>query len=276
MGDGFEIRTADGRTVRYYDTGEGSGPAATMFWHHGTPQTGRILEPVADAAARRGIRVVSCARPGYEGSSPLPGRSIADAAADVLAVADALGVERFVSVGASGGGAHAAACAALAPDRVSAVATLAGIAPYTDEFDWFAGMASPGALRAARQGVEERTRYAETAEFDESSFVGADWSALERAWGALGDDAGRAGSGGHQAEIDDDLAYATAWGVELAAIAAPVLLVQGRLDRVVPEAHAQWMLDRLPDAELWLRPRDGHISVLAALPVALDWLLARP
>jgi pimeloyl-ACP methyl ester carboxylesterase len=67
----------------------------------------------------------------------------------------------------------------------------------------------------------------------------------------------------------------TPWGFDLADVDVPVLLVQGGLDRVVPQAHAQWMLGRLPDAELWLRPRDGHVSVLAALPVALDWLLAR-
>ena len=30
-----------------------------------------------------------------------------------------------------------------------------------------------------------------------------------------------------------------------------------------------------PTAELWLRPRDGHISVLDACPVAMDWLLAQ-
>jgi hypothetical protein len=30
----------------------------------------------------------------------------------------------------------------------------------------------------------------------------------------------------------------------------------------------------VPRPELWLRPRDGHVSVLDACPVALDWLKA--
>jgi hypothetical protein len=31
-----------------------------------------------------------------------------------------------------------------------------------------------------------------------------------------------------------------------------------------------------PDwAALWLRPRDGHVSVLSALPIAVGWLLAQ-
>jgi hypothetical protein len=25
-------------------------------------------------------------------------------------------------------------------------------------------------------------------------------------------------------------------------------------------------------SELWLRPRDGHISILSAVPLAMDWL----
>jgi pimeloyl-ACP methyl ester carboxylesterase len=55
-----------------------------------------------------------------------------------------------------------------------------------------------------------------------------------------------------------------------------VLVVQGGEDRVVPPAHADWLVRRCPAAELWLRPRDGHVSVLDACPVALDWLLEVP
>ncbi|GAA1441865.1 alpha/beta fold hydrolase [Leifsonia poae] len=276
MDDGAELTVGD-RAVRYYDTGPvGAAPGGgglTAFWHHGTPQTGRLLAPVVEAAAERGIRIVSVTRPSYEGSSPLPGRSIAAAARDVLAVADALGIRKFATVGASGGGSHALACAGLAPDRVFAVVALAAVAPYTDEIGWFDGMAADAALRSARESRDARARFAETAEFDESSFVGADWTALEGAWGVLGADAGRAGGAGPGGEIDDDVAYVNDWGVELAEIEAPVLLVQGGLDRVVPAAHAQWMLGRLPRAELWLRPREGHISVLGALPVAFDWIV---
>ena len=46
-------------------------------------------------------------------------------------------------------------------------------------------------------------------------------------------------------------------------------------DRVVPPAHADWMARHVPHPELWLRPRDGHVSVLRACPVAIDWLRAR-
>ena len=70
------------------------------------------------------------------------------------------------------------------------------------------------------------------------------------------------------------MAFADPWGFELGAISAPVLLVQGGEDRVIPPAHADWLLGHIPSAELWLRPRDGHVSVLDACPVAMDWLRA--
>jgi pimeloyl-ACP methyl ester carboxylesterase len=57
-------------------------------------------------------------------------------------------------------------------------------------------------------------------------------------------------------------------------IEAPVLLVQGGEDRIVPPAHADWLLRHCPRSELWLRPRDGHVSILDACPLAMDWLVA--
>jgi hypothetical protein len=41
---------------------------------------------------------------------------------------------------------------------------------------------------------------------------------------------------------------------------------------VAPVAHGRWLAERTPSAELWLRPDDGHISVLRSAPAALGWL----
>lgn len=274
MSDPRTFSTADGRAVRFFDTG-GDPAAPVLVWHHGTPQTGAVIAPVAAEAAARGLRVVSVARPGYPGSDALPGRSVADAAGDVLAVLDALGVGSFVTVGASGGGPHALALAALAGDRATGAVAHAGLAPFDRSPDWFSGMVSPGGLRAALSGRDARLRYAETAEFDPESFTSRDYEALNGVWGPLGADAGAGAAEGHAGEADDDLAYVSPWGVELRAVRTPVLLIQGGADRVVPPSHAAALLERLPDAELWLRPREGHVSVLIALGVALDWALSR-
>lgn len=175
-------------------------------------------------------------------------------------------------MGASGGGPHALACAAELPDRVTGVVSLAGIAPFTEEFDWFGGMVAPGGLKAAMSGAEARAKFAEIDEFDMDSFTSADFEALSGEWASLGADAQRAGEAGSDGLVDDDVAFVRPWGIELSAITAPVLLVQGGQDRVVPPAHADWLRQRLPKAQLWSRPDDGHVSVLHACADAMDWL----
>ena len=271
----LDIARPGDRVLHAYDTGVASGTSGlTVVWHHGSPQTGRLPDPLRGAAATRGIRLLSYGRPSYGGSTPQPGRMVGDAAADVVAILDAVGVERVVAMGASGGGPHGLAGVALRPDRVTAAVSLAGPAPYTEDFDWYAGMIDPDGLRIGRQGRAARAAYAEVAEFDPDSFTAADYAALDGSWASLGQDAGRAGTETPDGLVDDDVATAHPWGFDVREIAAPVLLVHGRKDRVVPFGHSEWLSHHLPHAEFWVRPRDGHISVLEAVPVALDWLLA--
>ena len=269
----LDVTTPDGRILHAYDTGPDAASTVTLVWHHGSPQTGAPLDPVLAAALERGIRLVSYGRPSYGGSTPKPGRDVGSAADDVAAVADALGIERFAVMGASGGGPHALACAALLPDRVRGVVSIAGLAPYTDRFDWFAGMVAPGGLRSALEGGREgRAAFAETDEFDADQFIAADFAALEGEWASLGADVGRSAQWGDGGLIDDDVAFTSPWGFGVEAVAAPVLLVHGDRDRVVPALHSSWLLSRLPKAQLWARPDDGHVSVLSVIPDALDRL----
>ncbi|MEV8517338.1 alpha/beta hydrolase [Dactylosporangium sp. NPDC051484] len=267
-----DIRVAGERTLRAYDSG---GDGSAVFWHHGTPHTGAILAPQLAGAVERGLRLVTYARPGYGGSTPVPGRDVASAADDAAAVADAFGVGRFAVIGASGGAPHALACAALLPDRVSAAATFAGLAPYAEEGFWFEGMTDDGALRAAIEGRDARLRYAQSAQFDPAVFTDADWAALNGPWAALGEDAGRASETGVVGQVDDDLAYVSPWGFDPADIAVPVLVVHGDKDRMVPVRHSERLMTVLPDATRWPRPGDGHVSVMTAYGDALDWLISR-
>ena len=268
----WNLRLADGRTVRVADSG---GPGLTVVWHHGTPHTGALLAPVVSPAAARGLRLVSYARPGYGGSAAQPGRDVASAATDVAGVVDALGIDRFATVGASGGGPHALACAALLRERVIAVAAIAAPAPYAEDADWFVGMADDRALRAATAGRDARMRHAETAEFDPAAFTDADWAALSGTWAALGEDAGRAATAAPDGAVDDDVAYVSAWGFDPATIAVPTLLLHGAEDRMVPPSHTERLRTAIPHAAWWPRPGDGHVSVLGAYPAVLDWLVAQ-
>jgi pimeloyl-ACP methyl ester carboxylesterase len=272
-----ECELSDGRTLHVYEAVPGdAGAGLAVFWHHGTPNTGAPPEPLFPAAARNGIRWVSYDRPGYGTSTARPGRDVASAAADVAAIADALGIGRFAVMGSSGGGPHALACAALLPDRVLSVVSMSGLAPFgADGLDWFAGMApvSVAELRAATEGhAALEHELVSGPEYEPSPFIPADEEALAGAWSWLAGVAGDAIKAGFGGMIDDDLAYVAPWGFDPARVTAPVLLMHGGEDRMVPVAHARWLAGRCPTAELRVFPGEGHISVHNFAESAVDWL----
>ncbi|ONI72685.1 alpha/beta hydrolase [Actinosynnema sp. ALI-1.44] len=263
-----DLELPGGQRLHIYDT----GPARhTVFWHHGTPNMGTPPAPLI----RPDVRWVSYDRPAYGTSTPLPGRTVGSAADLVSAVADALDIDRFAVMGHSGGGSHAVACAAKLTDRVTAVAALATVAPSDAAgLDWFDGMAaaSEASLRAAAAGRAAKEKHEASAEFDPGVFTPADFDALSgtQSWlGAVVDPAIAAGPDGL---IDDDLAYVASWGCDPATITAPMLLLHGEEDRMIPASHSAWLATHCPTAELRRTPGDGHISVLNHAPEALDWL----
>jgi pimeloyl-ACP methyl ester carboxylesterase len=271
-----DLELGDGRTLRTYDTGAGDwDDRLAIFWHHGTPNIGAPPEPLFPIADRLGIRWVSYDRPGYGGSTPHPDRDVASAAAYVSVVADALGVERFAVMGHSGGGSHALACAALLPERVLGAVVVAGMAPYRAEgLDWFEGFGPGGEaqLRAAAAGRAALEKHLAEESDDEPGFTPEDEAALAGEWSWFIDVVRAALAGGMGGFVDDDLAGVGAWGFDPADVVAPVLFLHGGRDRVVPAAHSEWLARRCPSAELWLRPDDGHITILNQGPAAMGWL----
>jgi pimeloyl-ACP methyl ester carboxylesterase len=275
-----DLGLGDGRTLHVYDTGaDDADGRLAVFWHHGTPNIGAPPEPLFEVADRLGIRWVSYDRPGYGRSTPYQDRNVALAAADVSGVADALGIDQFAVMGHSGGGPHALACAALLPDRVLCVISVSGLAPFDAEgLDFFAGMADSGAssLRAAAQGRAAKVRHEATADEEaEPGFIPADVAALEGEWSWFISVVRPAMENGPGGLIDDDLAYVAPWGFDPARVVAPTLLVHGDRDRVVPSSHGEWLARHCHSAELWLRPEDGHISVLLSGEEAMKWLRER-
>lgn len=88
-----DIRQADGRILHAYDTrasrtavSEVSGSPTAVFWLHGSPNIGSPPEPLFAAAEANGLRWVSYDRPGYGGSTPQDGRTVASVAVDVAAL----------------------------------------------------------------------------------------------------------------------------------------------------------------------------------------------
>jgi pimeloyl-ACP methyl ester carboxylesterase len=268
-----DLALPDGRTLRVHDTG---GPARlTVLWHHGTPNTGTPPPPLVPLAD---VRWVAYDRPGYGTSTPVPGRDIANAAECATAVADALGVGEFAVMGHSGGGAHALACAALLPGRVLAAVSISAMAPFDAAgLDWFGGMApaSEASLRAAAEGRAAKEKHEAAAEFDPDVFTAADLAALGGSQSWLNDVVRAALDGGIGGLVDDDLAYVAPWGCDPASITAPLLVLHGEDDRMIPATHGAWLAAHCPTAEFRPYPADGHLSVLGHAAEALEWLARR-
>jgi pimeloyl-ACP methyl ester carboxylesterase len=158
----FSLGLSDGRSLDV----EVSGPAGAipLVAHRGTPGERSQYPPFAEAVAARGLRYVSYSRPGYGGSSRQPGRAVADCAADTAAILAHLGADRCYTVGVSGGGPHALACAALLADQVLACATVAGGGAFgAQDLDFLEGMGRENheEFAAALAGPAELQAYLE-------------------------------------------------------------------------------------------------------------------
>ncbi|SEH01757.1 Pimeloyl-ACP methyl ester carboxylesterase [Nonomuraea solani] len=271
----LDVEVAAGRTLHVYDTAPAGSELPPVLWHHGTPNLGSPPEPLFAAAGRLGLRWVSFDRPGYGRSALAPGRTVASLAADAAAVADTLGIGRFAVVGYSGGGTYPLGCAAVLRDRVQAVLSLAGIAPYgADGLDWFAGMVPSGvaALGTAAAGREARAALQESGFAYDCEFTAADLAFFEGSWGWLGKMGEPALAADPYGQIDDDVSYTHAWGCDPGTISAPVLLLHGAADRIVPASHGTWLAAHCPTAELRLRADDSHFTITGHAEEGLDWL----
>jgi pimeloyl-ACP methyl ester carboxylesterase len=278
----------DGRRLDVRVSGPDGG--LPLVFHHGTPGARTPFRAIERAVHARGLRLVTTSRPGYGGSSPQPGRRVIDVAADSRCVLDALGADRCLVAGWSGGGPHALACAA----RLAGVAgglLIAGVAPYEAAgLDWMAGMgeenvvefsaalAGEDALRSSLLAAAEHLRGAAAADIVaalDTLLPGVDRAVLADEFGedmaASFHEAVRAGVEGW---LEDDIAFMTPWGFDLAQITVPVSVWQGSADLMVPFAHGQWLASRVPGASVHLQDGEGHLSIaIGALDRMLDELV---
>ena len=249
------VRTSDGRTLVVEDAGDPAGRPVLV--HLGTPDSRHLYGPWVADAAGRGLRLICYDRPGYGGSTPQPGRSIADCAGDVRAICAALGIDRLAMWGWSGGGAHVLACAALLPDLVAAAASLASLAPSGAEgLDYFVGMGQDNADAYRLLLTDEDAARANT-DKDREGFLAASASDVAQVFASMSapvDAAVMQGQSemaawmadaiqdglapGSQGWWDDDRAHLEPWGFELTDITVPVLLLHGRQDNSFPSGMA--------------------------------------
>lgn len=287
------VRARDGRSLDVYLGGADDGPRGTVLYLHGSPGSGIQGPGMADSCAERGLRLVSFTRAGYGSSSRRPGRSVADVVEDAIDVLDALDVDRAWVLGWSGGGPHALACVAGAPERFPGAALIGGAAPYPAEgLDWFEGM-GPENIEEFQATLADPENSVRSAERDWPKWRDVTGPEIAEAFGGLIDDVDRGSLTGEFAEfvaagireglretywgwVDDDWAFTAGWGFDLQAIGVPVHVWQGGHDKMVPFGHGAWLCDHIPTACRHLLPEHGHLTLAVdSIPQILDELVAR-
>ncbi|MCW2784367.1 MAG: alpha/beta hydrolase fold protein [Marmoricola sp.] len=273
------IPSGDGRDLEVLTGGDPDG--FPFLFHGGTPSAA-VASAAFDRSAREaGLRLITYSRPGYGASTPwpFPWPRITDDLTDTITILDTLGIDTFVTLGWSGGGPRALACATLLPRRCRAAATLAGIGPAdADDLDFTAGMgpeniaefaaaaagpqaydaflAEPVAGLAQVTGAEVAAQLGGlVTPVDVAALTGefADWMAATfraaTAQGAIG-------------WREDGLAMMAPWGFDVAEIRVPVSIWQGREDAMVPFSHGTWLAANVPGARAHLYDTEGHISLV--------------
>lgn len=281
------VEGPDGRRLSVEIAGDPDG--TPVFLLHGTPGGSNGPRPRGIIIYRLGIRLISYNRPGYPGSDRREGRTVADAATDVAAIADFFRIGRFSVVGRSGGAPHALACAALLSDRVTCAAALGSLAPYDAEgLDWSAGMADSN-VRAYLDAEQDLGALIATLNEHAGLVRNNSEGLLEVLWPelvgpdkeAIGDialrqiiarvhaDALRDSADGW---IDDVIALSRPWGFDLSDITMPVKLWSGSEDVFSPAAHTHWLAKRITSANLEVDTSKAHFGAVQILPKVLAWV----
>jgi pimeloyl-ACP methyl ester carboxylesterase len=272
------VQTSDGRTLAYEQQGDPRG--VPVFLLHGTPGS-RLsgLHPDPAKVTEAGLWLITYDRPGYGGSTRQHGRAVVDCVADIVTIADQLGLERFAVTGSSGGAPHSLAAAARIPERVTRAESNVGPAPYEAEgLDYFDGMDPENVreLECALAGEEdlvpmlerEAQKALERLDDDPAALLGDfDLSEADRAVLAQEvvkqrmrmsfREAMTQGIGGW---VDDDLEFVRPWGFDLAEIRVPVQVRYGASDVLVPAAHGAWLGAHVPGATVIVDEASGHMS----------------
>jgi pimeloyl-ACP methyl ester carboxylesterase len=249
LGSTGEARVRDGRRITFVAVGPRDG--TPVLYLHGAIGSPRWRTPVLEALIlEHRVRYVVVNRPGFGGSDPCPGRTVADFALDVRDVVDGLGLGLFSVMGVSAGAPYALACAWAMPERVT---WTAAISPLVSGF-------GPGSARGPRYRVPHEL-------FSVPGLGPAVAGAALRSLG-LGS------STSPRAMIDDYDVCRQPWGFDPAEIAAPVTLTHGHRDLLVPLAHAQRLAAVIPDCTIRAVPGGGHFFLSQHLPEIIPSLVA--
>lgn len=277
---------------RHLGVAEFGPPVAeqSIVWFHGTPGARRqIPDEARRLADDRGVRIIGIDRPGVGLSTPHLYHRLIDFTVDLDIALDRLGVGRYATVGLSGGAPYALAAAYAHPDRVPHVGILGGVVPSGGEEGAHGGLVSlatrfkpllplmsepAGALlttivRVARPvaspGLDLYARFSPPGDREVLSRPDVKEMFI--------DDLVNSGRHGMRAAVYDAILFTRAWGFNVRDVTVPVTWWQGDDDNIVPLAHAEHIVPLIPNAELRVRPGEGHLGGLGIATEVCDTVL---
>lgn len=252
------VELANGLTVHLRD--EGPRDAPTIVLLHGSNADLHTWQSWADGL-KSDYRVVRYDQRGHGLTGPAPDADYRTErfAEDIDALADALGLERFVLAGNSMGGAIAARYAMDNPPRLAGLVLVdAGGAPVRREGGgnaFFAIARIPVVNRIAAELMPRSLVERSLAQSVANQAIVTD-TAVNRYWELA------RYPGNREATMDR---FALGWQMfgaeQVAAIQVPTLVMWGEEDSLIPFAAAAWYMDHLPDARLVSYPGIGHIPM---------------
>lgn len=250
-------------TIELLTQGVEGGDGIPVLFHLATPSLPLPyieMPPLMREMLLPGIRPVTYFRPGYAGTQSRPGRTVADAAVETVAVLDQWGVEKAVMWGGSGGGPHALACGALIPERVAGIVLDSSPAPFellgADRFEGMNEVNRVGYSMSmeSEEDLLEKMR----AVFDPNHRVDDPEGIVAQARQAIAREGLPAGtSPAFFAELlvenghgwaDDVYAITHPWGFGLGDVKVPVHVMYGTRDTMTPPAHGRFLTAGLPKA----------------------------
>ncbi|UTH75509.1 alpha/beta fold hydrolase [Chromobacterium sp. IIBBL 290-4] len=257
--------THQNRRLYYLD--HGSGPAALLL--HGICNSGRAWLPQLQALSSAGYRVIAPDFAGHGASSRLDAPySVADLAADCVALLDHLDLPQAHIVGLSLGGMAAQQLALDAPSRVRSL-TVACSFPSTASDEARQMLATWKQTLREPDGPLKRLEQSWPRNLNAAFRASPAGQALYWQWHAQAAQA----DGESQARICEGLAdYHLA--DRLASIAAPAQYLAGECDEVSPPALGQWMASQVPGARFAILPGAAHVANVDSAAAFNDALLA--
>jgi pimeloyl-ACP methyl ester carboxylesterase len=282
------VAVRDDRRLSFAEYGSRRGSA--IVWMHGTPGSRRQIPFEARAyAEEHGLRIVGIDRPGIGSSTPHLYADILDWTRDLEILLDTLAIDTLRLIGLSGGGPYVLAAGVAMPERVHGVGILGGVAPTTGEDAVGGGLiqlavrlapllsvarvplgvALTGAIRLVRPlaGPALDLYAAVQPPGDRNLLARPEFKAM------FLDDLLNGSRFQTSAPLADLVLFTRDWGFTAADVTVPVRWWHGDDDHIVPLAHGQHLVARLPDATLKVIAGESHLGGLGIAQEVLGSLM---